>query len=168
MRQQRNRTRQRPNREPIPEYASCEHCDECTASTLRSVDGHILCENCRDTRHPRRRCAICIQVLPSEIHHVASERQCPSLIICVCLNCHRILSQRQYQWHSAWRSEAHPLRYLVQGVLDVITLWFERSPAAEQCRDLFAMLWHAALYGLAFLQFDALGDLSGLTAWEAL
>jgi hypothetical protein len=156
MRQQRN----------LPDYATCERCGEYAAATLRAVAGHVLCENCHDTYHARHRCAICVSVLPSELHHVASARQCPTLTLRVCLNCHRLLSERQYRWHPAWRTESHPLRCVVQGVCDVLALWLQRSPVAEQCRDLFAMLGHAALFVLMYLRLDALPDLRHLTDWN--
>lgn len=166
----------------LPEYASCERCGEYAAAALRVVtehrherehgeanasERHILCANCTDTTHTQRRCAICGGMLPSELHHVASERQHPTLLLPVCLNCHRILSARQYRWHPAWRTEAHPLAYVLQGVCDVVCLWLERSPVAEQCRELFALLGRAVIYVLAYLRPDALSEVDYLTNWNA-
>lgn len=123
-------------------------------------------------RHPQRRCAICRRTAPSEAHHVASKRQHPTLTLTVCLNCHRLLSQRQYRWHPAWKSEAHPLRYLAQGVYDVLCLWRERSPLAtevfQNCREVLTMLGRAALYALAALRPEVLGEFSFLVSWSVI
>jgi len=161
-----------PRRPEFPEYAACEQCDEYAAAALRKIRKRVLCANCAerdtygDTRHRTRRCAICGRIAPSELHHVASERQHPTLTLCVCLNCHRILSVRQYRWHPAWRTEAHPVRYIIQGVLDVVTLWLQRSPAAEQCRELFALLGRAALCLLPCLRPESLCEVGYLTQWS--
>jgi hypothetical protein len=168
-----SRTRHTPrtsHTRDVPEYAICEGdaCGEYYTKALSRVDGQVLCANCADTRHARRRCAICDRVAPSESHHVASKRQHPTLTLPVCLNCHRILSRRQYRWHPSWRTGAHPLRYLIQGVYDVMCLWLERSPVAEQCRELLTMLGRAALCVLPHLRFAALVDLAGLVDWSAM
>ena len=155
-----------PRRPDLPEYAACEHCNEYRRVTLRVARGPVLCRNCADRKHPQRRCAICHQVAPSELHHVASERQHPHLTLRVCLNCHALLSDRQARWPSAWRREPHVVRCIVQGVIDVLQLWMERSPVAEQCRAIIVMLAHAALCLLPHLRPAALVDLHGLT-WAA-
>jgi hypothetical protein len=135
------------------------------------VKGVCLCLNCRDRRHPHLRCTICHQVAPGEQHHVASERQLPQFTIPVCLNCHALLSTRQYRWPREWKTEPHPVRCLVQGVHDVVCLWLERSPVmrepamAASCRALLAALGKAALYLLPFLRPAALADLGRLTGW---
>ena len=183
-----NPTRSRVAEAPVPPYTACARCDEYAQKTLHSWRGQILCENCRELarmarrsstgasrrpqRHPIRPCAICCRVAPSELHHVASERQHPILTLPVCLNCHRLLSQRQYRWHPAWKRETHSWRYLAQGVYDVLCLWWERSPVAEmvreRCGDLLRMLGLAALYALAALRPEALGELRFLVHWSAL
>jgi hypothetical protein len=152
----------------LPDYAACGRCGEYYRAALRTVDNQVLCANCADVRHTHGRCTVCGAVAPSELHHVASARQLPDLTVPVCLNCHRILSARQYRWYPAWRSEPHPLRYLVQGVLDVVALWLERSPVAEHCRELFALLGRAALLALGSLRADALAELGSLTDWGDL
>lgn len=152
----------------LPEYPSCEQCKEYHRATLRLRDGHILCANCADTTHPRRRCPICWRVAASEVHHVASERQHATLTVPVCLNCHSRLSAQQRTWPPAWRTEPHPIRCIVQGVRDVLVLWCEKhSRTFAQSRELFAMLAHAALCLLSCLQPFALRDLQGLTGWNA-
>ncbi len=161
--------RQQRNHNDLPDYAACEGCGEYYAAALRMLDGQVLCANCAegaDGRHPQRRCTICGKVAPSELHHVASARQHPTLTTPLCLNCHRILSQRQYRWHRAWRTEAHPVRYVVQGVLDVVALWFERSPVAKHCTGLFSLLVGAALYLMSYLRMDALREFGFLTDWN--
>lgn len=157
-----------PRRPELPEYAACTRCGEYAASALRVMDGQAVCHNCADATHRHRHCAICWRMAPSEQHHVASKRQHPTLTLPVCLNCHAILSQRQYNWPPAWRSEAHKLRCVIQGVYDVLCLWLERSPVAENCRDLFVMLEQAALIVLSYLRPEALIDLSALTDWSVL
>jgi hypothetical protein len=47
-------------------------------------------------------------------------------------------------------------------------LWLERSPVAEQTRDLFAMLAHAALIVLSYLRYEALADIGALTDWSVV
>jgi hypothetical protein len=122
----------------------------------------VLCRNCRARREQRGGCAICNREAPTEIHHVAMERQIKRLTIEVCLNCHAILSLRQKQWHRSCLTEYHPLRFLVQGVCDVAQVWLERSPAVKQSRAFFAMLGHAALIALSYLRLDALAELGAV------
>jgi hypothetical protein len=146
----------------LPDYAACERCPEYYRAALRDIDGHTLCANCADHYHPRRRCLICAKVLPCQAHHVGSKIRYPHFTVLLCLNCHRILNTRQYRWRRDGSAERHPLRYLVCGVLDVLALWRERSPVAEQCRNLFAMLGQAALYLIPCLRLEALCELSFL------
>jgi hypothetical protein len=103
---------------------------------------------------------------------VASKRQHPTLTLNVCLNCHRLLSQRQYRWPPGWKTEKHPLRCVAQGVYDVLCLWRERSPLANealallrQCRELLTMLGQAALYTLAWMRPEAWVEFSALVDW---
>src|SRR5258707_322889 len=156
-------------RRELPEYASCEQCKEYHRVTLRlCAGGRVLCANCADTTHPRRRCPICWRVAAFEAHHVASERQHRTLTLRICLNCHSRLSAQQRTWPPAWRTGPHPIRCIVQGVHDVLVLWCEKhSRTFRQSRELFAMLGHAALCLLACLQPFALRDLQALTGWSA-
>jgi hypothetical protein len=85
----------------------------------------------------------------------------------VCLNCHRLLSNRQHRWHPAWLTEAHPTRYLIQGVYDVLMLWLERSPDAERYGGLVILLFCAALHVFVRLRPDVLCELPYLTDWSA-
>jgi hypothetical protein len=124
--------------------------------------GVCVCQNCSDRRHPRLRCMICFKELPGEHHHVAGERQHPGFTIPVCLNCHAVLSERQRRWDPTWLTEPHPVRCLIQGVLDVVEVWLKRSPAAEQCLRLLCMPGYAFLLLLPYLRLDALADLRGL------
>ncbi len=131
-------------------------------------DGHILCANCADTTHERRRCPICWRVAAFEVHHVASYRTSQ-------LDAARLpqlpqptLGAQQRTWPLAWRTEPHPVRCIVQGVVDVLTLWCDKhSRTFTQSRELFTMLMHAALSLLTYLQPNALRDLQGLTGWSA-
>jgi len=145
-------------------YASCRECGEYADAALRMIGGVCLCLNCADAYHRHVVCAICTRYAASEQHHVATRGQ-NALTIPVCLNCHAILSRRQYQWCPAWRlgpPESRPLLYLVQGVLDVVTVWCERSPVADQSADLTRLLGRAALLLLPYLRPDALRELSAL------
>ncbi|MGO8948001.1 MAG: hypothetical protein ACLQUY_10130 [Ktedonobacterales bacterium] len=157
-----------PQQPELPEYTACSQCGEYARAALRRVNSVVVCRNCAGRTHPQRHCAICWRIAPSEQHHVASKRQQVTLTLPVCLNCHAILSQRQYRWPHDWRTEAHQLRCVIQGVYDVLCLWLERSPVAECCRDLFLMLEQAALIVLSYLRPQALIDLDHLTDWSAL
>jgi len=148
-------------RTTLPDYASCAQCGEYTSAALRMVEGVWLCANCADTHHQHTRCTICAQNAPSESHHVAGRRQ-SGLTIPVCLNCHAILSRRQYAWDARWRTEARPALYIVQGVLDVVCLWCTRSPVAGQCMGLLRLLGQAALLLLPYLRFDTLRELTNV------
>jgi hypothetical protein len=153
-----------PSRHPqqVPEYASCERCGEYAHTTLAISRGRVLCRNCRARRQQRGVCAICVREAPTELHHVAMERQIKRLTIEVCLNCHAILSLQQKQWDRSCLTEHHPLRFLVQGVVDVSRLWLQRHPAVKQCRAFFAMLSRAALIALVYLRLDALAELGAV------
>jgi hypothetical protein len=129
---------------------------------LRIIDGQVVCANCADHVHPRRRCMICAKLFPCQAHHVASKIRYPYFTTPLCLNCHRILNVRQYRWRRDGSAERHPARYLMRGVLDVVVPWCERSPVAEQCRDLLIMLGQAALYLIPCLHPVALFELSVL------
>jgi hypothetical protein len=77
--------------------------------------------------------------VPAEGHHVATERQLPQFVVRLCLNCHAPLTYRQENvWDPTWRTEAHPVRCLVQGTFDLVCLWWERSPAVP----MLGALWH--------------------------
>jgi len=131
----------------LTDFATCP-CGEFYRDTLRpasaDADGGHVCRNCADSHHRRGRCAICSIVAPIEQHHVAGKKHSP-ITLQVCLNCHAILSQRQYRFHQSWRIESRPVLFTIQGVLDVVMLWLERSPVAEQCLDLWRMIGQAAL-----------------------
>jgi hypothetical protein len=149
-----------PRKCDLPEYAACGLCGEYYRAALRIIEGLVVCANCGDHNHPQRRCTICAKVLPGQAHHVGSKIRYPHFTTPLCLNCHRILNKRQYYWRRDGSAERHPIRSLVRGVLDVLGLWCERSPVAEQSRDLLAMLGQAALYLIPCLHPVALGELS--------
>ncbi len=142
-------------------------CANCTADAAERLDGATTPS--RNPRHQRAPCAVCRRIAPVEDHHIASRRQHPTLTIRVCLNCHSLLSLRQYQWLDAgndWRKESHPVRCILQGVYDVVSLWLERSPAADAARDLLAMLWGAFCALVGYLRPTALADVTNLARWE--
>ncbi|MGO8949297.1 MAG: hypothetical protein ACLQUY_16930 [Ktedonobacterales bacterium] len=80
--------------------------------------------------------------VPAQWHHFASKRQqdCPVALkplgILLCLNCHGILTERQSSgWHPSWKAEDHSVRCTVQGVYDVLWLWWAAlGRAAEGAR----------------------------------
>jgi hypothetical protein len=144
----------------IPEYADCARCGEHYRAALRWVRAEIVCANCADTRHPQACCTICATTLPCQAHHVGSKHIYPHFTTWLCLNCHRILTARQYHWRRDGSAERHPLGYLLRGTLDVVELWLERSPVADRCRSLLLMLAQAAVYALPHLHPAALVEVA--------
>jgi hypothetical protein len=106
-----------------------------------------------------KRCALCRNSGRLECHHVATELQCRSLTLYVCVPCHRQLSHRQKGWYPGWRTEPHLVYCVVQGCCDVAAVWYERSPVVEAMCDLLAMLGHAALLLLTALGACAASEL---------
>jgi hypothetical protein len=156
------------SRVPLPPYAVCRQCREtASAALLVGQDGWVVCVNCLDTTHPRRLCSVCAKLLPTQLHHVASRVRYPTFTTPLCLACHSVLYPRQYRWRHDGSAERHPFRYLLVGVLDMVRLFLERSPAADACRQFFLMLAHAALLALGALQVCALAEVGHtLTATE--
>ena len=157
----------------LPSYAVCRCGETASAALVATRDGQvtgIACLNCRDTSHPWRCCTVCDRLLPAEVHHVASRSRFPALTILLCLNCHQILYARQSRWRrgGAGRgdgsAERHPLAYLVVGVLDVVGLFLERSPAATACRQLLVLLGRTALLALGSLRVEAFVELDHMFA----
>lgn len=114
-------------------YASCRECGEYAGAALRTIGGLCLCANCADNHHQRGVCSICEQTRPIEAHHIAGRRHASDTIP-ACLNCHRMLSRQQYQWHPSWRAQPMPARhtlFMLQGALDSLCLWCMRSRAPE-------------------------------------
>jgi hypothetical protein len=145
---------------PLPPYAVCRKCGEtASAALLAGQDGRVVCVNCLDTTHPRRLCTVCDKLLPCDLHHVASRTRYPTFRTPLCLNCHPILCVWQYRWRRDGSAERHPLRYLIIGVLDMVRLFLERSPAADACRHIFSLLGTAALLALGAVRFDALVEI---------
>ncbi len=127
----------------LADFSTCP-CGEFYRDALRPTDGGHVCRNCADSHHKRGRCSICSIVAPVEQHHVAGKKHSP-ITLQVCLNCHAILSKRQYRFHPSWCTESRPVLFTIQGVLDVVMLWLERSPVSDQCLDLLRMIGQAAL-----------------------
>jgi predicted RNA-binding Zn-ribbon protein involved in translation (DUF1610 family) len=139
----------------------CTQCGEYWADVPRGEDG--LCPNCGDTTHPIvPRCPTCHRErVPSERHHVATERQHPTLLFPLCLNCHMIITKRQLtDWPKTWQTEHHPIRCIVQGVLDLLWLWWHRSHSGWALGQLGRLCLHA---GWAVLTQCGL---VGWTRWE--
>jgi hypothetical protein len=128
------------------ENFTCERCGEYWFEAKRRQG--MVCQNCGDTSHERvRRCPICGRKdVPSHFHHIASERQHPTFGITICLNCHAIVTYRQMtKWHPTWRTEPHPIRCIVQGMLDMLCLWWERNPAVAAVSDMWRVILRAGI-----------------------
>lgn len=103
---------------------SCEQCGEYRKVTLRKKLEPLLCHNCADTKHPKGYCVICEQDhLSLEWHHLGGRKHAPYTIP-ICLNCHAMLSRRQYKWPSEWLSEPCPIFY-IWGIFDAYVLAFD-------------------------------------------
>lgn len=61
--------------------------------------------------------------LPLEQHHLAGRKHAPETMP-VCLNCHAMLSRRQYVWTDLWFKEQCVL-FLIWGILDSFVLNFD-------------------------------------------
>jgi hypothetical protein len=140
----------------------CTQCGECWPAALRREGG--LCLNCADeSPHPiLPRCPLCHRErVPSEFHHVASVRQHRTLGLRVCLNCHAILTLRQETaWPPSWKTEAHLVRCILQGLTDAIWLWLQRSHSGWSLAEL------AKLCGQAFWAVASSCGLNGWAGWE--
>lgn len=146
--------------------ATCLSCGEDWPGS--PLDDQGRCLNCRpDLRasHPHLAwCPTCGRAdVPAQFHHIASERQHPMLGLRLCLVCHKILTDRQVSaWHPSWRVASHPVRCIVQGMLDLLWLWWQRSGWRwweRQVSELARVVWHALveLFGLV-----------GLSGWEGV
>ncbi len=137
---------------------TCPTCGEHWPEA-RSRDS-ALCQNCANTNSsvPLARCPICPRRnVPGQFHHSASQRQHPALGLHLCLNCHAILTHRQENmWRPDWKTEAHPLRCIVQGDIDLVLLCLRRNPGNGVSHELIAFLWRS---------FLALFDGCGLVGW---
>jgi hypothetical protein len=152
----------------LPTYAACLLCGETASAALMvGTGGQVVCLNCQEQpRHSRHLCTVCARNLPAELHHVASRRAYPTFTTPLCLNCHRILSTRQVDFRrKRGEQPRHPFRSLVIGVLDVVRLFLERSPAADACRQVFCLLGTAAILALGSLCFDALAEVGHALAF---
>jgi hypothetical protein len=143
-------------------YTTCARCGEPSPAALHWHMKPILCRNCAAARIGAgpgfHTCVVCGRKLPAEAHHIASRVSYPEFTARLCLNCHAIITARQYIWRSTGVAERHPFAYLLVGVFDVLRLFAERSPAWEICRYLFAMLADALLLVLGALRLSALCD----------
>ncbi len=111
------------------EYSNCRQCGEYRKATLRkSAVG--LCHNCADKRHKKGECQACHgDNLPLELHHPAGKKHAPATIP-ICLNCHAILSRRQYEWPTLWLNKPCPL-FLIWGILDCYVLTLDPTVPFE-------------------------------------
>lgn len=159
---------------PKPTEGMCTLCGECWSAALcrNTTEGQVVCQNCAaHTAYQRQegtsasthwtslhQCPICLRKnVPGQFHHVASARQYARLGLRLCLNCHAILTYRQMAaWDASWRTEAHPLRCLTQGLLDVLWLWWQRSDVSWSLREVARLAWLAGL---------ALGETIGVKGW---
>jgi hypothetical protein len=121
---------------------------------LKRVDG--LCRTCRAQPDHRRiaACPLCgrMNVAP-DLHHIAGRRQHPTFALDVCLTCHDILSARQRtRWDPSWKTEAHPVRCIVQGVFDLVMLWWQRSGRRLWRQQVAELLRVVALAALAIAE----------------
>lgn len=102
-------------------YRSCHQCGEYRKPALRKKESN-LCHNCADKTHSHGHCWICRKVdLPIEDHHLAGKKHA-SRTIPVCLNCHAMLSRRQYQWPDLWRGDPC-VGFLLIGFMDYCALY---------------------------------------------
>ncbi len=115
-----------------PDYASCKQCDEYRKATLRKSEVG-LCHNCADKKHIKGTCWLCRRDhLPLEKHHLAGRKNA-SFTVPICLNCHAMLSRRQYEWPDLWRGVRCPI-FLIFGGLDYCVL----SSASAMPYELFS------------------------------
>ncbi|SFF03427.1 hypothetical protein [Nitrosomonas sp. Nm166] len=119
----------------VHDYPSCSQCGEYRKVALRKPEIG-LCHNCADKTHRKGLCKICRNDhLPLELHHLAGRKHAPNTIP-ICLNCHAMLSRRQYEWPDLWLKEPCAL-FLIWGILDFYVLTL--NPAipfeifSEQC-----------------------------------
>ncbi len=145
-----------------PIHTSCRKCGENWPGLVSAKTG--LCPNCRDTRHKHiSHCPVCGRAdVPAQSHHIASKRQNEHVVIRICLSCHIILTKRQCTcWDPSWKTESHPVRCLVQGLADLIWLWWQRSGLT---------LWRNQLGEIAHVAWVSLLSLAnqvwGLRGWE--
>lgn len=81
----------------------------------------IFARNCADKTHSRGYCWVCHRDhLPLEKHHLAGRKHA-SFTVPVCLNCHALLSRRQFEWPDLWRGD-QCIAFLIFGFLDYCIL----------------------------------------------
>lgn len=119
------------------DYANCKQCGEFRKAALRKSEA-TLCHNCADKTHANGFCWICRRNhLPLEHHHLAGRKHA-SLTVPICLNCHAMLSRRQYEWPDLWRSE-RCVAFLVFGFIDYCVLasapTIPSQVLSEQCEE---------------------------------
>jgi hypothetical protein len=147
---------------------TCPECGEDWPAALHNASG--LCRNhavlcgVSDEKHRKilAHCPICgRENVPAQWHHVAGERQYPRLGKDICLNCHGIITHRQSTgWDPSWKTEAHPVRCIAQGMYDLFWLWWQRS-GVHVWRTQLAELVH-----VAWLALLALTEQWGLRGWD--
>ena len=143
--------------EILERYTTCGLCGEPDPAALHFGWTPVLCRNCTNAASvPQHRCTICGKVAPAHLHHIGPRKVYPNFVCWVCLSCHAILTR----WEIRWRRDAnlghHSLRYLMVGVVNLVTLFLERSPAASLCKPLFSVLGRAVSLLLGTLTCTAL------------
>lgn len=117
----------------VNQYRSCKHCNEYRKPALRQNQSDI-CHNCADTKHSIGQCTICRRHnLPIEHHHLAGRKHA-SMTISICLNCHAMLSRRQYQWPDLWRGNPC-IGFLFVGFMDYYALSIDPTMPLEALSD---------------------------------
>lgn len=117
----------------LSDYQSCSRCGEYRKPALRKNESS-LCHNCADKKHRKGLCKICCRDhLPLEQHHLAGRKHAPNTMP-VCLNCHAMLSRRQYEWPDLWFKEQCAL-FLIWGILDFYVLTLDPTVPSEVFSD---------------------------------
>ena len=82
----------------LREYAVCSRCGEFRYAAIRRGLPGPVCRTCASVKHPRGPCFGCVRLdLPFERHHVAGRRHGRATIP-LCLNCHAVMTAKQYGW----------------------------------------------------------------------
>ncbi|SFM86979.1 hypothetical protein [Nitrosomonas communis] len=137
----------------LADYTSCQQCGEYRKAALRkSAIG--LCLNCADQKHRKGSCWVCRKNhLPLERHHFAGRKHA-ALTVPICLNCHALLSRRQYEWPDLWRGEPC-VAFLFFGLLDYSVLSIDPAMPyellSEQCEEMKEVVVDKAAAALIFL-----------------
>lgn len=73
----------------------------------------------------KERCEVCGSSDKRELHHIAGEKH-DYKTVTLCLDCHRILSDKQKLWDKRWEAKDQPinvrLAFFLQGLKDLLEL----------------------------------------------